>query len=379
MATEPLPSNLSLPSVTPAQSAAPFSGRVQLVALESIRVPERRVRMRSDVDALRESIAANGLLQPVLVDENFSLVCGLLRLEAARQLGWREMPAIVRALPANEAKLAEVDENLCRRELSVLERAEHIALRRKLWEELRRTRDALAPANDTAGAKAKDSKAAAKKKAQADKRADEASLAAFVDDTSKKAGRAQAAIREELKIGELPEEVRELAKETPIVHNRRELLALARMEDDERLPAIERVRSGESKSVRKPKPKKVKPEDVEEGLDDEAGASLDEIDVDSELSTPKRKKSIVRDDTPAPSSEEIRDRLQRMLGGLGPEGEEPPTLPVALERAVAALEVALALWPEGTNEVGEDGEPSGHEVLRQAVRAVRRLAAETRG
>jgi len=46
---------------------------------------------------------------------------------------------------------------------------------------------------------------------------------------------------------------------------------------------------------------------------------------------------------------------------------------------VQALEHALSLWPEGSNEVDEDGEPSGHEVLRRAARAVRKLAVEARG
>ena len=216
--------------------------------LSEVRIPELRLRGLGDIDALRESIANAGLLQPIIVDKSHTLVCGLHRLEACRSLGWTHIPAVVDALEGPRARLAEVDENLCRRELSVLERAEHIALRRTLWEQMRAER---APAEET-GAKRKKQKAP------------EAPLALFVDDTARRTGRAKAAVREDLRIGELPEDVRAVARETPVSHNKRELLALTRMPQEEQRRAVAAVKAGEAKTVR-PKKAPAEAPSAEEG------------------------------------------------------------------------------------------------------------------
>lgn len=202
--------------------------------LADVRIPELRLRGLGDIDALRESIASAGLLQPIIVDKSHTLICGLHRLEACRSLGWTHIPAVVDALEGPRARLAEVDENLCRRELSVLERAEHIALRRTLWEQMQAER---APAVEGTG----------KRKKQ---KAPEAPLALFVDDTAKRTGRAKAAVREDLRIGELPEDVRAVARETPVSNNKRELLALTRMPQEEQRRAVAAVKAGEAKTVR---------------------------------------------------------------------------------------------------------------------------------
>ena len=73
---------------------------------------------------------------------------------------------------------------------------------------------------------------------------------ALAGDTSKRTGRAKAAVREELRIGELPEDVRAVARETPVSNNKRELLALTRMPQEEQRRAVAAVKSGESKTVR---------------------------------------------------------------------------------------------------------------------------------
>mgnify|MGYP000988898136 CR=1 FL=1 len=208
------------------------------VEIAAIQVPPWRLRALGDTDALRESIATTGLLQPVVLDASLTLVCGLHRLEACRALGWKHIPAYVQPLDGPKAQLAEVDENLCRRELTVLERAEHIALRRKLWEEMNPP-----PAADTTRKKPP--------------KRPEAPLTAFVDDTAKKTGRAAAAVREELRIGELPEDVRATARETNVRDSKKELLALTRMPEEEQRRAVAAVKAGEAKSVRK---KPAKPE-----------------------------------------------------------------------------------------------------------------------
>ena len=96
--------------------------------LASIEVGSDRAR---DLDpawaeGLAGSIDTQGLMQPIVVrplDGRYGLVAGLHRLEAFRLLGRETIPAVLHALfTADEAKLAEVMENLARNELIALGR-----------------------------------------------------------------------------------------------------------------------------------------------------------------------------------------------------------------------------------------------------------------
>lgn len=54
------------------------------------------------------------------------------RLEAAKLAGWSTIPANIVALDDLDAELAEIDENLIRNELTVLERGEHLKRREEI-------------------------------------------------------------------------------------------------------------------------------------------------------------------------------------------------------------------------------------------------------
>ncbi|MFO0603751.1 MAG: ParB N-terminal domain-containing protein [Polyangiales bacterium] len=312
------------------QPAAPD---LRMVDLRSVRVPPWRLRALGDLDALRESIAAAGLLHPIVVDPSLTLVCGMHRLEACRALGWETIPALVTSLEGPYAQLAEVDENLCRRELTVLERAEHIALRLKLWEQTQ------PPPPEEAAAKKKPPKRA------------EAPLVAFLDDTARRTGRGKAAVREELRIGELPEDVRATARETPIHDNKRELLALTRMPEEEQRRAVQAVRDGEAKSVRKKKPPRPKsaPEAGEAAGADAPPAGTGGL-VASAL--PEEEAPTWSQDGSAFLEERARADVIRIVGEL--------------QRLLAK---AGTLWTSQRDESGE-----GRERLDDATRAVGRLA-----
>jgi small-conductance mechanosensitive channel len=54
-----------------------------------------------DIEQLAQSIATNGLLQPIIIAENpslglYEILAGHLRFEACRSLGWTKIPAVVR-------------------------------------------------------------------------------------------------------------------------------------------------------------------------------------------------------------------------------------------------------------------------------------------
>ncbi len=104
-------------------------------------------RLRRSINAeivkrLASSMTEIGLKTPIVVrhfadrrseqndtDDSIVLVVGGHRLEAARQLGWTKIDAVVLAGDADdrEVRLWEIAENLDRSELTQLERKEHIA------------------------------------------------------------------------------------------------------------------------------------------------------------------------------------------------------------------------------------------------------------
>jgi N6-adenosine-specific RNA methylase IME4 len=108
-----------------------------IVPVEGVVVgPRKRPLDEAKVAELAASIAAVGLLQPIVVTDTYGLVAGRHRLEAARRLGWQTLPAHVAPLDALRAELAEIDENLMRAELTVLEQGEHLLRRGELLEAL---------------------------------------------------------------------------------------------------------------------------------------------------------------------------------------------------------------------------------------------------
>ncbi|MBU7586446.1 MAG: ParB N-terminal domain-containing protein [Nostoc sp. TH1S01] len=96
------------------------------VSVNQIRIGSNRRPVNAHkVNELKESIKTNGLLNPITVDQNLTLVAGLHRLTACKLLGLEAIECrIVNYQDADQARLAEIDENLIRNELEPLERSE---------------------------------------------------------------------------------------------------------------------------------------------------------------------------------------------------------------------------------------------------------------
>ena len=108
---------------------------------------QQRDIVQSNVDMLRSSIEQVGLIQPIRVrpagvivrglgEQGFQIVAGHHRVAAARALGWTEIDAIVDTAEHLQAELMEIDENLCRAELTASQRAQAIKRRKQIWEAL---------------------------------------------------------------------------------------------------------------------------------------------------------------------------------------------------------------------------------------------------
>ena len=229
------------------------------VGLDGINVSleRRRVLRPKIVDELAGSIKANGLLQPIVLrprgTEGYWLVAGHHRLEAARKLKWEAIAAIIfDGMDADEAELAEIDENLIRAELSPIERALHVARRNELYE-IRHPET---------------KKGATGKYRQKSKiRTSEKSAAAFIDDTAEKTGKARSTIALDVQRGNLGGIGDAIGTS---LDKGDEVDALGKLPADRRTALIERARAGEKVSA-KTEAKKAKREQREQDL---AGKTL---------------------------------------------------------------------------------------------------------
>jgi len=107
------------------------------IKISDIRInPGRRSTDQQNVEELVKSIQAVGLMNPITVTQDNTLIAGLHRLEAAKLLGWTEIECTVSDAEGIQAELAEIDENIVRARLSRHELGEQLLRRKELYEAL---------------------------------------------------------------------------------------------------------------------------------------------------------------------------------------------------------------------------------------------------
>jgi len=107
------------------------------IQIDKIKVnPDRREALPEHIAELAKSIAEVGLLNPITVDRDYTLIAGLHRLEAVKGLGWTEIECTVSSLEGLQAELAEIDENFVRRDLSTVEFGELLLRHKEIYEAL---------------------------------------------------------------------------------------------------------------------------------------------------------------------------------------------------------------------------------------------------
>lgn len=107
-----------------------FLSSVEEIPLTDITIPAQRQRKNAKADhTLISSIEQRGLLQPILVRDDGSLIAGERRLDAHRQLG---LPTILarrstKELTTEEIHLIELQENIAREDLKWQDRTRAVA------------------------------------------------------------------------------------------------------------------------------------------------------------------------------------------------------------------------------------------------------------
>ena len=203
------------------------------VKISNIKInPGRREAEPKAVEELARSITAVGLMNPVTLDQNNTLVAGLHRLEAAKLLGWTEIECTTIGMDSVQAKLAEIDENIVRTKLNRQEVCEQLLRRKEIYETLHpETRHGM-------------------RNGQTAKNANLATLEtkSFAEDTAEKTGMSKRAVSRLLQIANnLTGDARRIVE----AHNMTQdtALKLSRLQNDEQVEAASMLAAGTMESV----------------------------------------------------------------------------------------------------------------------------------
>lgn len=208
--------------------------------------PGRREVLPGDVKELADSISQVGLISPILVDQAYTLIAGLHRLEAVKLLGRTEIECNVSSLSGLQAELAEIDENVIRRGLHYMDEGRQLSRRKEIYE-------ALHPEVRQG-----------KRNGQTSKTAPGAVLA-FAEDTAEKLGIAPRTIREKIQVArKITPEVEQIVKSNH--WGMKTALKLSRLEPAQQEEAASRLAAGEIKSLDQYQAPSIEPEKGEESL-----------------------------------------------------------------------------------------------------------------
>lgn len=91
-----------------------------LVRIADIKVKRRVRKDLGDLSALKDSMRNYGLMNPITLDQKNVLIAGERRLEAAKQIGWESINAIIINKPVSKIELLEMEleENNQRKEFT---------------------------------------------------------------------------------------------------------------------------------------------------------------------------------------------------------------------------------------------------------------------
>lgn len=221
-------------------SAVPLARQATEVPLESIEIPEGRLRRLRDPSELAESMGLIGQLENIVVTQGGMLVVGRHRLEAALMLGWETIRAHVVEDDALTNRLYEIDENLKRQDLNVLEYGEHLTERESVLEALGKRAESGGTGSNQHS-----------KGEQAD-HGDPPALTTA--DIAKEINKSRGTVNRYKRVAEritpeAREAIHELDGEKDLPRSTGQLLALADVESEHQLAVVELVANGQAESV----------------------------------------------------------------------------------------------------------------------------------
>jgi len=223
--------------------------KVETRKIDEIKVGERKLELNEEVvQELAESISQIGLLQPIGIDKENNLIYGYHRLEACKRLGWTKIPVIIveNTRDKLEYELMEIDENLIRRGLTVLERAELLKRRKEIYEELhpetRKGYASLGNLKQFRNTETPESGVSVKHSVE---------YKGFVEEVSEKTGLSKSLIWEDIQTAtNLTEEVKNMIWGTELEDRRTDLVEISKLAPDEQKYVVKKFLN-EGVSVKK--------------------------------------------------------------------------------------------------------------------------------
>jgi len=198
-----------------------------LIKIQDIKVNNRIRGLDNDrVTEIASSIKEIGLLNPITISEDNVLIAGLHRLRAVTMLGHNEIEANVVSLSSLDQELAEIDENLMRYDLKILDRGHHLKRRKEIYEKKYPETKARNVEGHISNYKTSAADSATEVKT-------------FVADTSQKTNISPRVIREEIQLASsFTPEIEEQIEEADITKT--EMLVLARQPEDKHKEILDR-------------------------------------------------------------------------------------------------------------------------------------------
>ena len=207
-----------------------------LIEISRIHIaPDRPPADPDSVQALADSIAEIGLINPITVDKENNLIAGLHRLQAANLLGWSEIECTVRDLTDLQAELAEIDENIIRRNLGTIDRGEKLLRRKEIYE-------ALHPESKNGGDRRSENFRT--KNFRSD------SAKSFVQDTAEKIGVTPRTVEMQIQAAKkITPEAKQIIRDSNAKITQRDAIALSKLNADEQKEAAYRIAEGSTRNV----------------------------------------------------------------------------------------------------------------------------------
>ncbi|MCZ2001105.1 chromosome partitioning protein ParB [Enterococcus faecium] len=283
----------------------------------------RREALPEAVRELADSISAVGLLNPITVDRDYTLIAGLHRLEAAKLLGWSEIECHISTLEGLQAELAEIDENFVRTDLETVEFGKLLMRRKEIYEILHpETRCGVSQAN-------------AMNRAQGNNVSERGASTSksFTRNTAKKLGISARSVEENIQIArDITPKAQEVIQGSDRKIKKKDLLKLSRMEPEQQEHAAAQLAAGKIKSA-------------------------DEFQPAEPPGLPKPARKLEQS-KPAPKLKQAEPRQEPKYPKPMPEPKQPEPIPEQAEQTQKPEQSKLTQKPEQTEPVQEQGQTS---------------------
>jgi ParB-like nuclease domain len=268
----------------------------------------RRALDQARVELLAQSLQELGLQTPITVGvaEGMAtrLIAGYHRIEAAKLLGWLKISCFLVKMDELTRGLWEIDENLCRVELTELERGEHLAARKQIYEQLHpETRQYVS------GALAANA-AMGRENAEAN-----LSAASFAVDTAAKTGLDERTIRRSIHRAEkIVSDVRDTIRHMPEIADKGvELDALAKLPPALQAVVVAKVKTGDAPDIRAAAASSARNDEAEPAARKELTSNTATVEPPARRTMAQKWARHLADQMSVSELREVRDAINEIL------------------------------------------------------------------